>query len=44
MDQIIDNLNFTGLEELWNATFPEYQIDEYLDDLSEIDNENDLYK
>ena len=42
MDQIIDNLNFTGLEELWNASFPESQIDEYLDDLSEIDNEDEF--
>ena len=40
MDQIIDNLNFTGLEELWNVTFPEYQMDEYLDDV-DFDNENE---
>ena len=54
MDQIIgssiletkflDNLNFAGLKELWNALFPEYTFDEFINDLSEIDNEDDLIK
>ena len=42
MDQIIDNLNFEGLESLWNATYPEFQMYEYLDDI-DFDNDDDLF-
>ena len=41
MEQLPDN--FEGFwEKLWNALFPEYTIDEFINDLSEIDNEDEF--
>ena len=42
LEQLFDD--FEGLKELWNSLFPEYTIDEFINDLSEIDNEDDLIK
>ena len=44
MDQIVDKLSFTGLKELWKVMITDYTIDELCDELTEIDNEDELYK
>ena len=42
--KFLDNLNFAGLKELWNALITDYTFDEFINDFSEIDNEDDLIK
>ena len=40
--KFLDNINFAGLEELWKVKIPDYTIDEFINDLSEIDNEDEF--
>ena len=42
--KFLDNLNFAGLKELWNALITDYTFDEFINDFSKIVNEDELYK
>ena len=41
MEDIINNLGYNALVPMWNATFPNWSIDEYIDTLESTD-ENEI--
>ena len=41
MEDIINNLDYNGLSSMWTATFPDWAIEGYIDELA-YDNEDDI--